>query len=449
MYIKKNKKFVLLMTFLLAIPYLTITLIFRYCDVISFTAWSVEFWDVLLSGKGLGNFYIYAQENLRCGYHSVPNGSYLTFFPWIIWNFPLYLFNMNASSSVISTACIFWSKLFLLICVAVMGLYLYRIVLKITANSTDSMLAAILAVGGLEVLISSAYTGQDEVVYLTTFIIAIYQRFLGKKISSLVWSVVSITLCPIMFIPFVILWVCYEKKVWKLVLDSVITFIPTLIFEFCYRNDSVYLMVKSNNTLNTFQIMMNVGTFYTALGAVSIAGIIMIFVAFAAYFDIEEAEIKEKLVIKYLTIVLCCICFLMFTTFYRSCMYVPFLAVYVCMDSINLNLKAAFMMVMMLARSFIFLNNSYNLNLSYIAPFVVKLIPAAAGKGSLIDINGVMFDSLIYIMRAVAFGCLAILFYLGRSKKELSFKVSSKTLMVINCIPGVFVLMAVLVACVR
>ena len=40
----------------IAVSYVLTTVIFRYVDTISFTAWSVSFWDCLFEGK-LNEFY--------------------------------------------------------------------------------------------------------------------------------------------------------------------------------------------------------------------------------------------------------------------------------------------------------------------------------------------------------------------------------------------------------
>ena len=64
----------------LIILYLVISVLFRYEDTVSYTVWSVNFWDLLFQGR-LGDYYSYSHENLRQAPHGLFCGSYLTVFP--------------------------------------------------------------------------------------------------------------------------------------------------------------------------------------------------------------------------------------------------------------------------------------------------------------------------------------------------------------------------------
>ncbi len=68
---KKGKTRILLFIAicLCAISYLFISVVFRYEDTVSFTAYGVTFWDALFSGD-LGNYYTYASQNLRGSFTS-------------------------------------------------------------------------------------------------------------------------------------------------------------------------------------------------------------------------------------------------------------------------------------------------------------------------------------------------------------------------------------------
>ena len=171
---------------LVAISYAFIMMVFRYIDGVSFTAWSVSFWDVLFSGNG-GHDFTYSVGALRGSCHEGVLIEWLTFFPWIIWNFPLWLTHpLSKNPDVSGMRCVLWSKMFLVVCLVVLCIYVYKILMRITKNDFTFSLAGVLMVASsLEMLDSVAYAGQDEVVYLATFAIALHQLIAGKKKSGL------------------------------------------------------------------------------------------------------------------------------------------------------------------------------------------------------------------------------------------------------------------------
>jgi hypothetical protein len=179
---KKNVTFFTVCMIMICLCYFLFTVIFRYEDTISFTAWSVEFWDCLFNGNGISDYYTYSNINVREAFHGVPAGSWLTFFPWIIWNFPLYLTHVEPTSEVIGQVCIVWSKGLLLVSLFAMSVYIYKIVMRLTrGNSTVSLYAILLTCGSLELFDSIAYTGQDEIIYLCFFVMAVFYMMKGKK----------------------------------------------------------------------------------------------------------------------------------------------------------------------------------------------------------------------------------------------------------------------------
>lgn len=88
--IKELQPYLKISIVILIVLYLVISVLFRYEDTVSYTVWSVNFWDLLFQGR-LGEYYTYSYENLRQAPHGLFCGSYLTVFPWILWNFPLWL----------------------------------------------------------------------------------------------------------------------------------------------------------------------------------------------------------------------------------------------------------------------------------------------------------------------------------------------------------------------
>ena len=306
---------------------LAIMAAFKYDDILSYTAWSVDFWDCLFHGK-LSTYYEYSETSLRGAVHGCPDGSYLTFFPWIIWNLPLFLFNINSSKNVTGSFCLLWSKCLLLLCLAFTAFYAFKIVKKLTDDNVElALLSSILITGSIEIMSSTAYAGQDEIIYICAFLAATYHFMTGQRRAAIILSVISFTICPLMIIPLAYLWVIYEKNIIKLISWGIISLAPSLIFDLLYRGSDMYQSVKGVNTLLTFQLMVNTTVFDSAISNFSIPCVILILGVIFAYLWVDKDSDKIMLL---LSIVFFIFCFFMRHTFYRSFLYVPFFAILAC-----------------------------------------------------------------------------------------------------------------------
>jgi len=111
----------------MALGVIFMSIIFRYGDGLSITAWSVEIWDAIASGR-LSDFTAVTTENLRGAPHGAC-GAIIQLLPWAIWNFPIWLTHpLNGSAYIFSSICVLWSKLFLIGCAFLGGLLCYRII---------------------------------------------------------------------------------------------------------------------------------------------------------------------------------------------------------------------------------------------------------------------------------------------------------------------------------
>ena len=420
----------------ISLCYLLFSVIFRYEDTVSFTAWSVEFWDCLFSDRGLGGYYAYASENIRGAIHGAPQGSWLTFFPWIIWNFPLFLTHMDPSSAVIGQLSIVWSKGLLLACLVVMSVFIYRIVMRLTkGNTIVSLYAVLLTCGSLELLDSLAYAGQDEIIYLTLLVMAVYFTMIGKKGLALFLAILSVTICPLMIVPVFFMFAVYDEKLYVSILKSIACLVPTVLFELCYRNDVIYASLKDINTVNTFQLMMNTSTFPSAMGPVCTAALIMIILAFWVGFVKFDGD-KDRRIVTILAVVFVSMCFLMGTTFYRSLMYIPFLVMFVCLETQWFSYKTFLLLVAGGCRFLFFFTNDYNLSTRYLAGGVLKHFDYLPEQ--VINPISVGYDCAVYIFRVLAFAAVILLFVLHFFGKKITMKnfISEKKMVMIYSLSG-------------
>ena len=95
------------------------------------------------------------------------------------------------------------------------------LMMRLTDNDLEfSLCGVVLVAAGLEILDFTAYAGRDEIVYLTTLVIAIYEYISGKKKTGFIFLVLTVAFCPLMLIPIMIIFVLQEKRIWKNAADA-------------------------------------------------------------------------------------------------------------------------------------------------------------------------------------------------------------------------------------
>ena len=412
---------------LIAVSYFFVLSMFRYEDTVSFTAWCATFWDSLFSGN-LGQYFTYAQNNYRGAIHNAAYVPWITFIPWIIWNFPIYLFNpLSKNADVGGMKCIIWSKLFLIVCLIILCIYVFKLLMNITKDNFEYSLAGVLLVASsLEILSAVAYSGQDEIVYITTFILALHQFIKGKKRSGLAFSVLTVTINPLMIIPVLVVVLLLEKRIWVIFLHAALCLLPGMLFEVVYRNDLAYQQEKTANTKMVFQSMMNKGTIDTTIGPTSIAVVLLIILLFVAYFKKVEDGNRAETLVYYCSIAFFSLCFLTYAIWYRYFLYVPFFVLMVGLSEENRNIKLFLLELLLIFRFVPCLSNYYNFNYDFLSTIGMRLF--GGGSGSVIDPVSPEFDNAFYIARTVTLAAALLLLIICNKKftQKLEFKIPWK-----------------------
>lgn len=382
----KNNNFFYISLLILIVTNLFLIFFFRYFDSVSYTVWSVNFWDLLYEGR-LNEFYTYAQENIRGAYHPMFMGNYFTIFPWIIWNFPLWITHyFNGNLNVTTLGCIGWSKTLLLLANVITAFYSYRICVKITNNKNMSKWIIPFILGSTEMMISIGYAGQDEIVYLAFFIMSIFYRMEQKKKIALILDIMTITICPIMILPIMALYLLYEKNIVILLIQSVVIFLPNILFNYIYANDPLYLAVKNTNVSEILLPMINSILIPTAFGPMSISVCVVIFIYFICYFTDGE-KISDRRLVYILTCTIFVINFLMTNKFYRFCLYIPFFCIILFINE-NRNINTFLFFIITGLRSIlcVFSNMPQNMNKTYIMPEILHFLRLRNNSVSLAEL---------------------------------------------------------------
>lgn len=415
---KKERVLFIACVVLIALSNVVISFFYRYDDIISMTAWSVNFWDALFSGRIL-DYYTVTAENLRGAVHDVAGASYLTFFPWIIWNIVLYLTHPTTTRpNVTSGISIIWSRLFLYVCLAVLCYFVYRIIVEIKKDELKGLIGAVFVLGSVEVLESVSYAGQDEIVYLAAFVIALWARLTGRKKLSLIMGVISVTLCPIMLLPYLMMEAVYEKRPHFLALNALITLIPTLLFELVYHGNDAYQAAKGFNTTGLFSLMMGVGVIDVTTGSVQIGFVFLAILFFIAYARKTEESEKSRRVIYYLACTFFVFDFTTFQTFYRLLLYVPFFVLLIMTGEKDINLNS--LLFALLGSTRIVLTLCYAHCMNNVYRVENNFPPGGLREFSILRNT----DSLKNVCRAASIGiALALLYFNHRKVKEGKYSV--------------------------
>lgn len=246
-----------------------------------------------------------------------------------------------------------------------------KICYMLTKDKDKSIQTVILLLLSPELLMSVGYAGQDEIVYIGLFVMALYYYFQGHWKKCYLMLVCCVTICPIMLIPVLVLLLLKEKNLYKIALETVITALPLVLFELLYRNDAIYQEVKEYNSFATIAEGMLLTTKVTLSSTtVSACGILLCIIFFVCYNMKKEADdAYRKKVIYILAVVFGSICFLMMTNrFYRLFLYVPFLVLLLMVSVHDLGMNLLLFTVVTYGRAYASLRAEYpqNMNTSYI-----------------------------------------------------------------------------------
>ncbi len=343
---------------------------FSYADTNSLTAWSLNFWDLLFKGR-LKEFYQYAALNLRGSSHANCAGNYLWLLPLCIWNFPLWVIHCLADIlSVRNFFSIFWSKLFFMVMQYIMACFSAKICYMLTKNKERAISTLILILLSPEILMSTGYAGQDEIVYICFFVLGLYCYFMRYWKRCYLLMVCSVTCCPIMLIPVLALLLLKEKNIYKLALAGVVLVMPLLIFEVLYRNDGIYQVVKEENGFaGIIEGMLLTSKVSLSGNTVSVCGVLLCVIFFICYgSEQEENEAYKQKVIYLCAVIFGAISFLMSNRFYRLFLYVPYLVLLIMISAQDLRMNLLLFTLVTYGRAYYSLRAEYpqNMNTAYL-----------------------------------------------------------------------------------
>jgi len=294
--------------------------LFRYGDGMSLMAWSVQMWDALFDGR-LREFRAVSMESTWGVPHGAANGMLLRI-PWAIWNFPIWVaLQLFDKCEIYSLLCIWWAKFFLIVCSVLMGLVCCRIVMLFQTDKKYGCLAALFVWGSGTLMFSVGYSMQDEVFYMLAILYALYYTLLDRRILSLMWMTISVTLSPFMVLPALLLLIYQSKKLLFLASRAVVLLLP-LLFEKWFFIGNV--AVKEDRLSHFF----GAAFLSDSNGSVSSFALVVAVVLLWQFFRKRESDDEAKRFLLYaLAVLMLAMVTFSYILYYRFFVCVPFLAI--------------------------------------------------------------------------------------------------------------------------
>lgn len=180
-------------------------LAFDYIDCHSLTCWSISIWDALSEGRLL-DYSEVTFENKRGAYHDGDVGGFLQLLPWGVWNLPIWFAHSTPGNYDIDTpACMIWTRLFLILCLLLASYYVKKLSFTVTGDRTISEYAFLLCFSSSTAFMSVMNAGQNEIMYIVSFLASIYYYQKGHKILPACLMIYALGFLPLLILPLVII----------------------------------------------------------------------------------------------------------------------------------------------------------------------------------------------------------------------------------------------------
>ncbi len=391
---KHQKIFFIIIGILTLIAIISIHITFNYMDTQTLMVWSVNNWDLLAEGR-ISDFYTDKTVG-HLGYErgaswEAPNiegsASPLMFIPQMLWCFPIWVTHyFNGNTYIGTLPCVYWYKLFLILMTGLTSFFTFRIVRKLGGDDKRGIIAALLVLGSSEVLLSTGYAGQDEIVYICFTILAVERLISDKYRQFIIWSTVAVTLCPLVILPLATALALRQKNLLRVIAALFLMLLPSGLWS-----------VLSHNMVRTSEGYPHIPNVFDYIGLplaiYGKASVLMILFVLLLFFCFIHRESSNRQLIWFSSLSLIWLSYLTNSYFYRLMLYIPFMAIMICADnSDDLDLKVLLITVLEYARFFalgidnkIVLNTYYTVDAGW-----VKAICTRAGSDKYLAYDGLV-----------------------------------------------------------
>lgn len=295
---------------------------FLYIDLNSITSWSMDLTDGFLRGGFTGGEDIRAQ-NLWNAHHGAFPGNFLFSYLFLgIWNLPILLIHYFFKIPFeLTEPVLFWSKLFLEIIVLAVAALCYKIVVHLTKNKKNGLLAFILAAGSATTFFAIGYSGQDDIFYLLFLLLGLYEILIGKKNLALLFLCMTTYDNPSMIIYTALIIICTSEKLREMLLRLGIIFISAVL-------SMITVVDLSSSSSYQFNLIFNKTLLTNGFGTVSFFAVSIALIYFIQFsFKRKEHSQNQKFLIFFLNLISMAFLFFSYSHMYRYQVFVIFIII--------------------------------------------------------------------------------------------------------------------------
>ena len=406
--------------------------VFNYIDTEAYLSWSVELLDCIFRKTTMG-FYEYSGLSVRevSPYVGISDKSIPMLLPIAIWDIPVWIAHEITGNMIVTGFWeLMWMKLGFMFCIILTAIESAKIVKTVNPDA-DHLLVYPLIFASFDILCSTMYAGQDEIVYLLMLVIAL--RFLVQdKIKwYLLFASFAVVLNIEMLLPVLIMTAFFEKRIIRLILYMGITYIPTEIFNLLYRNNTTF----HEHTLIQPELIKSLFTtdvaFSQEVGNVSLFLFVICVLLFFTFTkkNAQKYDLIWIMAVLMISRTLLCSGGLM-NFYYRSIMYVPFAVILIVASRqvLNTNLIVYGLYACFRGWMCIITNYPQNMSMNYLT-FDNEYVQRVLDKNGWVNMAG-FYGSKFGILNnygIITVVCLALAFVLlfinHRSKVENVYEI--------------------------
>ena len=305
-----------------------IMMCFNYSDGELTRTWSMQLLDCIF-GKTDMEFYRYSKE---CMPLSACDKTIPMMLPISIWNLPVWVISTITGKAYLaeSFGSIIWMKIGYLLSTFYIAVECSRIVKRVNPEA-DHLLIYPLIIGSFDIMNSTMYACQDEILYILMLVITLRILLEGKTKLFLLFATITVSLNPEMLIPVFLMILLTEKRIFFTLGYTILTYIPSAIFSLLYRSNEVY---SQFNWIDRASDLMK-GLFTTDIGLAQKDGNVSLFIVglcLLAFFSYTNRD-KDKDIDIIWTVCAAMTGITLLSSgsfmnfFYRSFLYVPFFVI--------------------------------------------------------------------------------------------------------------------------
>lgn len=280
----------------------------------------------------MGGFYTDKAINLRGAMHSDMSAEGLISpFMYIlqsIWCLPIWLTHyFNGNLYIGTIGCVYYYKVLLFILTVVMAYYCYKLAKELSGSGYKSLLSGLFVLGSSEILLSTGYSGQDEIVYLCATIMALDSLVRNRMKLFVGLSIFVVTLFPLMIVPLFAMLVLRQKNLIKIIIDVVIMFIPSALWMLISSG------MEGKYTANTMNEQFAWIIDYIGIPVANGSASLMVLVSLAVFvicFYLDR-NISSRQIVWFSSLLPIYLSFFTNSLFYRSLLFVPFVCILITM----------------------------------------------------------------------------------------------------------------------